>query len=144
MKTTREWEAAWAVSKIKEMLRKGRECHSIFSVSLPERWNGAKQTEPLIEGEGMNCKIQYATTSQTSSFLFSQDHGNCQKRCAGMLDLALVPSKSVIEVLARRRLRPLGVGRLLASTIAASTRRSAVAHGLRSVTGGRLRRRTTI
>lgn len=51
------------------------------------------------------------------------------------LHLALVPGEAVVEVLSLGSLRPLLVGWLLPATIASGTLRSAVSHGLRSVTG---------
>lgn len=51
-----------------------------------------------------------------------------------MPPLTLVTRETVVEVLARGRLVPLRVG-LLSTTIAASARGTAVAHGLSTIAG---------
>lgn len=58
--------------------------------------------------------------------------------------LPLIAAKSVVEVLAGRRLSPLRIRRLLAPTITAGARGSGITHRLRVIGGGRLSLRTRV
>ena len=61
-----------------------------------------------------------------------------------LTSLTLVAREPVIEVLGRRWLIPLRVGRLLAATISASTRGTSVSHRLRAISSRRLRLGTSV